>query len=88
MTVPWPEPEWSTTTTRSSQTASPTELGDALRGHLARNTISVDDYFSLFERLHRDHGSDPNGRTRVLLSPANVQWADDGFLERTKEYAT
>jgi cytosine/adenosine deaminase-related metal-dependent hydrolase len=66
----------------------PTELGDALRTHVARNTISVDDYFSLFEKLHKDHGADPAGRTRVLLSPANVQWADDGFLERTKEYAT
>ena len=65
----------------------PTELGEGLRAHVAGSSISADDYFSLFERLHGDHGADPNARTRVLLSPANVQWADDDFLERTKEYA-
>ncbi len=66
----------------------PTELGDALRAYVRSADLPADDYFTLFERLHREHGTDPNGRTRVLLSPANVQWADDGFLERTKEYAT
>jgi cytosine/adenosine deaminase-related metal-dependent hydrolase len=65
----------------------PTDLGRSLRAYVKGTTISADDYFALFERLYKRHGSDPSGRTRVLLSPANVQWVADDFLERTKEYA-
>ena len=66
----------------------PMDLGSSLRSYLGQGIISADDYFDLFERLHKEFGRDPSARTRVLLSPANVQWASDDFLERTKEYAT
>ena len=67
--------------------ALPADLGSSLRRYLADVTISDDEYFQLFERTHAKYGSDPNGRVRVLLSPANAHWTSDEFLQRTKEYA-
>ena len=65
----------------------PADLAGSLRNFLAANDLSVDDYFSIFESLHRRYGSDPNSRVNILLSPSNVQWASDDFLQRTKELA-
>jgi 5-methylthioadenosine/S-adenosylhomocysteine deaminase len=65
----------------------PADLADGLRSYLSANTISADDYFAIFESTYRKYGADPSGKVRVLLSPANVQWDSDDFLQRTKEYA-
>jgi cytosine/adenosine deaminase-related metal-dependent hydrolase len=65
----------------------PSDLADGLRRYLAANSISADDYFALFESTYRKYGADPSGKVRVLLSPANVQWDSDDFLQQTKEYA-
>ena len=65
----------------------PSDLAGSVKQDLAASNLAADDYFKLFESIHRQYGSDPSGRVRVLLSPANVQWASDGFLLRTKEYA-
>ncbi len=65
----------------------PTDLAAWLRKYLAALDMSQADYFKLFEQTYNKYGSDPNGRVTVLLSPANVQWASDDFLQTTKEYA-
>ncbi|MCE2463879.1 MAG: amidohydrolase family protein [Dehalococcoidia bacterium] len=65
----------------------PSDLASSLRKFLAASNLSADDYFDLFERTYRKYGADPSSRVRVLLSPSNVQWASDDFLQRTKEYA-
>ena len=65
----------------------PSDLASSLRKHLSATNMSADDYFSLFESTWRKFGVDPSSRVRVLLSPSNVQWASDDFLQRTKEYA-
>ena len=66
----------------------PTDMAASVRKYLAAYDMSADDYFSLFERIYREYGADPSSKVRVLLSPANVQWCSDDFLQRTKEYAT
>ncbi len=65
----------------------PSDLANSVRTFLARGSISADEYFSIFETTYQKYGTDPTSRVRVLLSPANVQWASDDFLQRTKEYA-
>ena len=65
----------------------PADLADSLRQHLSATNISSEDYFAFFENTFTKHGADPAGKMRVLLSPANVQWNSDDFLQRTKEYA-
>lgn len=65
----------------------PADLADSLRQHLSATDVSADDYFALFESTYAKYGADPAGKVRVLLSPANVQWNSDDFLQRTKEYA-
>jgi 5-methylthioadenosine/S-adenosylhomocysteine deaminase len=66
----------------------PVDLADSLRQHLSATGMSADDYFALFESTYDKYGTDPSGKVQVLLSPANVQWNSDDFLQRTKEYAT
>ena len=66
----------------------PTDLAGDLRAHLTAMNMTEDEYFDFFERTYRKHGTDPSGKVRVLLSPSNVQWNSDHFLQRTKEYAT
>ena len=66
----------------------PVDLADFLRRYLASIDLTDDDYFALFERNHGKYGTDSSSRVRVLLSPSNVQWCSDDFLQRTKEYAT
>ena len=65
----------------------PSDLATSLGGFLAAGYQSADDYFALYESIHRKYGHDPAGKVKVLLSPANVQWESDEFLLRTKEYA-
>ena len=66
----------------------PHDLAGSLKKYLAASDIPADDYFALFEAIHRQYGMEPSDRVRVLLSPANVQWVSDDFLLRTKEYAS
>ena len=66
----------------------PSELASGVRNHLASMDLTQDGYFDLFENLHGKYASDPASRVTVLLSPSNVQWVSDDFLQRTKEYAT
>ena len=65
----------------------PSDLAANMRKYLSALDMSKTDYFKLFEQTYNKYGSDPNGRVTVLLSPANVQWSSDDFLETTKDYA-
>jgi cytosine/adenosine deaminase-related metal-dependent hydrolase len=65
----------------------PSDLAGGLRRFLSAVDLSADDYFALFEKLHDKYGADTAGKVTVLLSPSNVQWVSDDFLQRTKEYA-
>ena len=65
----------------------PPDLASSLRRFLAATSMTADDYFAVFENIHRKYGLDSSGKVRVLLSPSNVQWNSDDFLQRTKEYA-
>ena len=65
----------------------PADLGERVWRHLGANTLTDDEYFAMFQRLHARYGTDPQGLVRVLLSPSNVHWTSDDFLQRTKEYA-
>ena len=65
----------------------PSDLAASLRKHLASTDMSADDYFAFFESLHQRYAADPAGKVSVLLSPSNVQWVSDDYLQRTKEYA-
>ena len=66
----------------------PSDLAAGTRKILAGMNMSVADYFTFFEQTYAKYGSDPNDLVTVLVSPANVQWVSDDFLQRTKEYAT
>ena len=65
----------------------PSDLAEGLRQYLSATSMSDAEYFATFERIHRQYDNGPDGNTRVLLSPANVQWNTDEFLHQTKEYA-
>jgi len=65
----------------------PADLADNLRKYLAAVALPAEDYFSLFESLHRRFEDDPSGMVSVLLSPANLHWVTDETLLRTKELA-
>ena len=65
----------------------PQELAGVARERLETTRIPDDEYFDLFRRLYGRYALDPRHRTRVLLSPANVQWCTDDFLARTREVA-
>jgi cytosine/adenosine deaminase-related metal-dependent hydrolase len=64
--------------------ALPASLADALRERLAGGLDGAA-YVALCEDLIGRHGKHP--RTRILLSPANVHWVSDRWLERIKESA-
>jgi cytosine/adenosine deaminase-related metal-dependent hydrolase len=64
----------------------PGSLADALRGRLA-TALSADGYLELFETLTRRHAHGGSGRSRILLSPKNVQWVSDALLARVKSLA-
>ncbi len=65
----------------------PADLADSLRSYLAAVALPTDDYFALFENLHRRFEDDPGSNVSVLLSPANLHWVTDDTLQRTKEVA-
>ena len=65
----------------------PSDLADNLRSYLSAVALPAEDYFSLFESLHRRFEDDPSGMVSVLLSPANLHWVTDETLLRTKELA-
>ena len=66
----------------------PSDLAASVRNFLAATALPEADYFELFQNIHRKYGADRDSRITVLLSPSNVQWVSDEFLQRTKEYAT
>ena len=65
----------------------PSDLAESVNRHLAASDMSDDEYFSFFAETHDRYNSDPSGMVRVLLSPSNVQWNTDEFLQRTRETA-
>lgn len=65
----------------------PGDLGDGLNRFLAAIDMPANDYFDMFRGVHRKYETGPGGKVRVLLSPANVQWVSDEFLQQTKELA-
>ena len=65
----------------------PADLANSLRRYLSAMALPADDYFALFEKLHRRFGNTPDSKVSVLLSPANVQWVSDDILQRIKEVA-
>ena len=66
----------------------PSDLAGSLRRFLSAVDLSEDEYFSVFQDLHRKYANDQDSRVTVLLSPSNVQWVSDDFLLRTKEEAS
>ena len=57
------------------------EVAEALRAQ----TISVEDYFALFETLYREHNHKP--RVRIQLAPANLHWCSDQALGLLRQYS-
>ena len=65
----------------------PRDLAQGLSKYLSATNITAEEYFNLFRSIYEKHGRSPNGKVRVLLSPANVQWVSDEFLQQTSELA-
>lgn len=65
----------------------PGDLGDGLARYLAAIDMTAQDYFAMFRAIRNKYESGRGGRLRVLLSPSNVQWVSDEFLQQTKELA-
>ena len=65
----------------------PSDLAADVRKYLAATAMSADDYFAMFESVHRRYAAAPPGMVSVLVSPSNVQWVSDEFLTRAKETA-
>ncbi len=66
----------------------PAALASRLAPQLGAQSLSAPDYLALFGELHSRHGQTGGSRTRVLLSPANLQWCSDGLLADIKQWAT
>ena len=66
----------------------PADLADDVRRYLSATEMSDDDYFAFCDEMRQEYHHHPSGKTRVLYSPANVQWNSDEFLLRCKEQAT
>lgn len=67
--------------------ALPADLAQGVNRHLAATDMTDDEYFTFFEETYHRYNGDPSGKLRVLLSPSNVQWNTDDFLQRTRETA-
>ena len=65
----------------------PADLAEAVSRHLAATDMTDDEYFAFFEVTYGRYNGQASGRVRVLLSPSNVQWNTDEFLQRTRETA-
>ncbi len=63
----------------------PADLAEGVNRHLAAADMTDDDYFAFFSQTYDRYNSAPSGGVRVLLSPSNVQWNTDDFLQRTRE---
>ena len=63
----------------------PADLAEGVNRHLAATDMTDDEYFGFFRETYERHNADPSGKVRVLLSPSNVQWNSDEFLQRTRE---
>ncbi len=63
----------------------PPDLAAVMSERLKDSELSTGDYLGLFSDLKGEFGGDP--RARVFLSPGNVQWCSDTFLEAVKEAA-
>ena len=72
---------------REFMTGLPADLADGVRRYLSVADMTDDDYFAFFADTYRQYHTDASGKIRVLLSPSNVQWNSDEFLQRTKEQA-
>ena len=65
----------------------PADLAEGVNSHLAATDMTDDEYFAFFAEIYDRYNSDTSGKIRVLLSPSNVQWNTDEFLQRTRETA-
>ena len=63
----------------------PADLAEAVNRHLAATDMTDDEYFAFFAETYERYNADSSGKVRVLLSPSNVQWNSDEFLQRTRE---
>ncbi|QHJ01445.1 amidohydrolase family protein [Xylophilus rhododendri] len=63
----------------------PGDVGEALRRHLRRFTLGLDEQLALHERLRADTRQDE--RIRIQYAPANLHWMSDEGLQRTLEHA-
>ncbi|PKB63848.1 MAG: hypothetical protein BZY80_05125, partial [SAR202 cluster bacterium Io17-Chloro-G2] len=66
----------------------PRDLSDGLNRYLAAIDMTIQEYFAMFQAVRDKYETGPGGKVRVLLSPSNVQWVSDEFLQQTKELAT
>ena len=64
----------------------PSDLAAGVGQYQSSTDLSQSDNFKLFEETYKKYGSDPNGLVTVLLSPHNIQWVSDDFLQRVKDY--
>ena len=73
----------------------PSDLAEGINRHLAATDMTDDEYFAFFEETYQRYNGQASGqvsgqasdKVRVLLSPSNVQWNTDEFLQRTRETA-
>ncbi len=63
----------------------PRDLANRINQRLVETQMSTEEYVDLFEGLSCDFGDD--SRIRIFLSPGNVQWCNDSFMESVKEAA-
>ena len=65
----------------------PADLAEGVNRHLAATDMTDDEYFAFFQEMYNRYNGDSSGKVKVLLSPSNVQWNTDEFLQRTREAA-
>ena len=65
----------------------PSDLAEGVYRHLAATDMTDDEYFAFFREVYDRYNEDSTGKVKVLLSPSNVQWNTDEFLQRTRETA-
>ena len=65
----------------------PADLAEGVNRHLAATDMTDDEYFAFFRETYERYNGHESGKVRVLLSPSNVQWNTDEFLQRTRETA-
>jgi 5-methylthioadenosine/S-adenosylhomocysteine deaminase len=63
----------------------PADLAPDVAEALRAQTIPLEDYFSLFEQLYREHNH--KERVRIQLAPANLHWCSDKALAMLRQYA-